>query len=286
MVLTEKQKKDLHRSILEYLLSDDENRTTFGRTIEAFTIEAQISDTSDFGRNLLEKKWTSVVRLQKRVMDLEAQINDLQKRGYTGFAGGGSPNGHAAENRLLPKGPAKETLSGHRGSVLSVDIHPVFSLVASGSDDATIKLWDFETGQYERTLKGHTGSVTGVCFSAQSSSGAVYLASCSVDMTAKLWDLTTFTCTKTFRDHDHTLSSIKFLPSGDNIVTCSRDKTVKCWEVATGYCIKTLNGHNDWVRCLAISMDGQYIASGGADQTIMIWRFSSGTCEQVHHRYR
>ncbi len=42
--------------------------------------------------------------------------------------------------------------------------HPVFSIIASASEDATIKLWDYETGEFERTLKGHTLSVQDIAF--------------------------------------------------------------------------------------------------------------------------
>ena len=44
-------------------------------------------------------------------------------------------------------------------SCFRVIFHPIFSIMISASEDATIKLWDFETGDYERTLKGHTDSV-------------------------------------------------------------------------------------------------------------------------------
>ena len=40
-----------------------------------------------------------------------------------------------------------------------VIFHPIFTNMISASEDASIKLWDFETGDYERTLKGHTDSV-------------------------------------------------------------------------------------------------------------------------------
>ena len=43
-------------------------------------------------------------------------------------------------------------------------LHPVYSLVVSASEDASIKVWDFETGDYERTLKGHTDSVQDIAF--------------------------------------------------------------------------------------------------------------------------
>lgn len=45
--------------------------------------------------------------------------------------------------------------------------HPVFSLMVSSSEDATIRIWDFETGEYERSLKGHTDSVQDIAFDAQ-----------------------------------------------------------------------------------------------------------------------
>lgn len=51
--------------------------------------------------------------------------------------------------------------------VLQAIFHPVFSLMVSSSEDATIKVWDFETGEYERTLKGHTDSVQDIAFDAQ-----------------------------------------------------------------------------------------------------------------------
>jgi len=52
----------------------------------------------------------------------------------------------------------------HRSSVNTICFHPEFSILASSSDDATIKLWDFETGKYESTLKGHTSNVNFISF--------------------------------------------------------------------------------------------------------------------------
>ena len=52
----------------------------------------------------------------------------------------------------------------------------------SASEDATLKVWDFETGDYERTLKGHTDCVQDVAFD---NSGKL-LASCAADMSIKV----------------------------------------------------------------------------------------------------
>jgi platelet-activating factor acetylhydrolase IB subunit alpha len=48
--------------------------------------------------------------------------------------------------------------------VNNVSFHPEFSQLASSSDDATVKLWDIESGKFESTLKGHTGNVNFVTF--------------------------------------------------------------------------------------------------------------------------
>ena len=80
----------------------------------------------------------------------------------------------------------------------------------SASEDATLKIWDFETGDYERTLKGHTDSVQDIAFD----NGGKLLVSCAADMSIKLWDFTTYQCTKTLMGHDHNVSSVAFVPTG------------------------------------------------------------------------
>lgn len=45
-----------------------------------------------------------------------------------------------------------------------VIFHPMYSVMVSSSEDGTIKMWDYETGDYEKTLKGHTDSVQDIAF--------------------------------------------------------------------------------------------------------------------------
>jgi platelet-activating factor acetylhydrolase IB subunit alpha len=280
LLLTERQRADLNAAILEYLISQADK---FPDSAECFKREAGITETTDSGKGLLEKKWTSVVRLQKKVMELEAKVETMKQRGGVEAAFEGSTviaprsGENMGDSKLLPRPPAKSTLKGHRASVTSIAIHPVYSYFASASEDSTIRMWDFETAQYERTLKGHTGPVTSVVFDAKGG----MLASCSADMSAKLWDMTTYACTKTLKGHDHTLSAILFVPSGDQVATCSRDQTVRLWEVSSGYCLRTYVGHADWVKCVSISLNGTHLASGSSDQSIIVWELSTGKQVQV-----
>ena len=70
----------------------------------------------------------------------------------------------AAQADWLPRAPAAHVLTGHRAPLTRVAFHPQYSILASASEDATVKIWDWETGEFERTLKGHTKPVNDVDF--------------------------------------------------------------------------------------------------------------------------
>lgn len=67
----------------------------------------------------------------------------------------------------IPRPPERWTLTGHRSPITRVVFHPVFSLIASASEDTTIRISDYETGEYERSLKGHTKAVQDIAFDAK-----------------------------------------------------------------------------------------------------------------------
>jgi platelet-activating factor acetylhydrolase IB subunit alpha len=275
MVLTDKQRADLHSAILDYLRGLGE---PYSASAAAFEREASLDGAALEGKGLLEKKWTSVVRLQRKVMDLEQKL-EAASRLNGGGANGVRPGAKGAGGgRALPRAPPRASLSGHRSPVTCLAMHPVYSVVVSGSEDASVRVWDFESGEHERTLKGHTNSVQGVAFSPDGS----LLASCSADISVKLWDFReSFECLRTLRGHDHNISSVAWVAGGDQLVSCSRDHSIRVWDPSTGFCVRTLSGHSDWVRCVAGSPDGRVLASGGNDQSVRLWDLGTGQCLQV-----
>jgi hypothetical protein len=126
-------------------------------------------------KGILEKKWTGVIRLQKKVcfsssyltfaqiMDLEARIHNLQMELDSAPASMRQKN--LDPSTWIPRNPARHSLSGHRMPITGLAFHPTFTVVASCSEDSTIKIWDWETGEFEQTIKGHTKSVHDVDFS-------------------------------------------------------------------------------------------------------------------------
>jgi len=265
LLLSNRQKEELNKAILDYL-----NTNGYKETVEALRKEANVElDSKSEGS--LEKKWTSILRLQKKIVELESKVAQLEEESTQGTR-------KTKENPdALPRPPAKYTLTGHRMAITAVKFHPLYSQLASSSEDATIKVWDSESGELERTLKGHINAVQAVAFDA---SGA-HLASCSADLTIKVWNTGTWECIKTLKGHDHNVTGVVFTPSGDHLISCSRDKTIRVWELQTGYCTKTLEGHEEWVRKVIVSDDGATIASCSNDQTIRLWSFSTGECVQV-----
>ena len=58
---------------------------------------------------------------------------------------------------------------------------------------------------------------------------------CSSDLSIKIWDTNNdWKNVKTLFGHDHTISSARWMPNDDFIVSAGRDRTIRVWEVASG----------------------------------------------------
>eukprot|EP00040_Diaphanoeca_grandis_P004315 m.28088 g.28088 ORF g.28088 m.28088 type:complete len:412 (-) comp15860_c0_seq1:242-1477(-) len=274
MVLTERQRTELHHAVLDYLQGNG-----FETAAEAFSAKAEIKpeELTPKTAGLLEKKWTSIVRLQKKVMELENKLGDAVEEIKI------PAKLRTAKDKTawIPRPPAKAELTGHRLPVTCVKFHPVFSVFVTGSEDSSMKIWDYESGEYEKTLKGHTNTVQDLAFDSK----GTILASSSADMTIRLWDFEAFECSKILRGHDHNVSSVCFTPSDDHIVSASRDKTIKVWEVSTGYNVKTVEGHEEWVRRARVDASGQYIVSCSNDHSVKVWGLDSGDLRHTFNEH-
>jgi WD40 repeat protein len=166
------------------------------------------------------------------------------------------------------------TLRGHSRRAWTIAFSPDGQLLASGSDDQTIRLWNAHSGTCLVVLQGHTGGVTSVRFSPN---GQI-LASGSEDSSIRLWSVDRGTTLKTLQGHTRWVRTVAFSPDGQTLATGSDDRTVRLWEVKTGTCRQTLPGHTGWVTSLSFSPNGQTLASGSEDASVRLWSVQDGTC--------
>ncbi|MBD2665932.1 WD-40 repeat protein [Richelia sinica FACHB-800] len=203
-------------------------------------------------------------------------------------------------------GTLLKTWPGHSDRIHNIAFSPDQQLLASASDDQSVKLWSLNppsttvlrghtdhvlslawspdgeilaSGSSDRTIKlwqqdtqlsktltGHTDKVSSLSFDPKGK----LLASGSYDKTIKLWRRDG-SFLKTLTGHSGSITSIVFSPDGELLASASQDKTIKLWN-RRGQLLKTLEGHQGWVNSLSFSPDGQLLASGSDDQTIKLWQ--------------
>jgi WD40 repeat protein len=155
-------------------------------------------------------------------------------------------------------------LIGHTKAIIGVAFSSDGSMIASTSDDQTIKLWSLD-GQLLGTLEGHTDEVFGVSFSPDGQR----IASASVDRTVRLWSVEG-KLLQTLEGHTDRVYGVSFSSDGKRIASASLDRTVRLWSVE-GKLLQTLEGHTDRVYGVSFSPDGKRIASASVDKTVRLW---------------
>ncbi len=163
--------------------------------------------------------------------------------------------------------------------LLCLSFSPDGKLLAAGDSRGIIHIWDSQTGQKYRTLRGHSRKVWTVAFSPDGR----MLASGSTDEIVRLWSLMDGKCIAALTGHSNLVNAVAFRPDGEELASCGRDKTVRIWNIRSGECIRILEEHNHWVTSLAFSTDGKQLVTCDYGGEIRIWKFPEGRCEKILH---
>jgi platelet-activating factor acetylhydrolase IB subunit alpha len=165
--------------------------------------------------------------------------------------------------------------------------------VLSASRDATVKMWDVETGFCEHTTSDHNDWVR--CLAVRKSDGSVW-ASSGNDQVIYVYDTATKQKIAELRGHEHVVEDVAFITEEpfktsagrngnkhsetvrDFLASGSRDRTVRLWKITEASCIAVFNAHENWVRSVLIHPSGNYILSASDDKSIRVFDIQNKRC--------
>jgi WD40 repeat protein len=173
----------------------------------------------------------------------------------------------------------------HTDIVRSVVFSPDGNLLASGSSDNTINLWDVQAGIKRGSFLGPS-EVWDIKFSPDgkmlayavtwtfSGTGSIFLLDTETGIETTLLDFLAFGIT-----------SLCFSPDGALLASGSSDSAVRLWDVTKGLQLAVLPGHTDSVLNVTFNPDGALLASGSLDGTVRIWDVEYGAEKAVLGRH-
>ena len=173
--------------------------------------------------------------------------------------------------RYSNDGDWRGEVSGHTNNVYSLAFKPNSYLLASGSADDTIRIWDvgdIDNLRHVRTLRGHTERVNNVAWSPDGRT----LASASDDGTVRLWNPDNGINFAVLRGHTERVNNVAWSPDGRILASGSSDGTIRIWDSDTHGTRRVLKGSSYLV---AFHPNGRTLASRGGN-SMALWNLNTG----------
>jgi WD40 repeat protein len=182
------------------------------------------------------------------------------------------------ESKKQPTVNSPAPLTGHAGWVSCLAFSSDGKLLASGSNDKTIRIWDAATGKLRSVLEGPIGEVA--CLAFNPASGLLASGGGTHGWThpVTLWDPITGRVRRTLNGHQGPVRSLAFTPDGKQLASAD-SSGVKLWDMTTGRLVATFAGSSS-EGSLAFSKDGAVLASS-ADKTLTLWDVNTGLQKAV-----
>jgi WD40 repeat protein len=162
----------------------------------------------------------------------------------------------------------------------SIAFSPDGKILATGSVDDSLKLWDLSSGMQLRTLSAQDHKVKGVAFSPD---GHLLATAGGRDQDVKLWDaesgreIRTLSYRRSGARADLEAIKVEFSPDGEWLAAAGNDNSVTAWEVSSGTSAGVFHPSNGLDSVVAVHMHAHLAASVDPDtESVIIWNLESG----------
>lgn len=165
---------------------------------------------------------------------------------------------------------------GHTDVVTCINFASNGHLIASSSQDRTVRLWIPTITGGSTDFQAHTAAVRTVAFSPKDDQ----LLSGSNDKSLKLWNVQMKQFLSSFLGHTNWVRSAKFSPDGHIIASCSDDKTLRIWDASTTQPIHTFTLGKGSGTCVDFHRGGNSIALATSSGSVRVYDIRNNKLQQ------
>ena len=166
-----------------------------------------------------------------------------------------------------------KVFKGHRDSVMCLQFED--NILMTGSYDATIKIWDTDTGEELRTLRGHTAGVRCLQFDDTK------LITGSLDRSIRVWNWRTGECISKYNGHTEAVIALHF--DCTLLASASVDRTVKIWNFKDKSTF--VLPHPEGVNAVKIDTPSRTVLTACDDGAARLWDLDTKTCIRLFHNH-
>lgn len=180
---------------------------------------------------------------------------------------------------LEPSTKQTRSLSGHTGEITGIAFIPNSSLLASGSTDKTIRIWDVDKGTLVTTFPELSDQINAIAVNRDGTA----LAAGTADHKIELIKLTAGagSDSRLLAGHTGEIFALAFSRDGRFLASGGSDHQVKLWNSGSGAEVRTLTGVAGDVNCLDFSSDSRSLVSANGDGSMMLWGTETGALNAV-----
>jgi WD40 repeat protein len=178
---------------------------------------------------------------------------------------------------LLPRMQEYNQLVGHQKVVRTLSFSPDGQVLASGSDDGTLKLWQ-RTGKLIKTMK-LSGSINSVQFSPNGQ----FIATATRDGSVQLWK-PNGTLIRTIVQREEAIWSVSISPDSKRVAVAGQNGVLGIWNLAEQYTY-IQSAHHQNIFAVSFSPDGKTLAASDNSGSTSFWNLDGTLIKTLAHTH-